>query len=321
MYSVLVHDNGKVSSGKLSSLRTSNTVWVDMANPTPAELEELEQYTGITGDQIQAWMSGKKRPVALDFQRYSVVIFLAPLRVSQNHKKLLATEPCIMLISADRNDFITIHKDPLKSLDDMREYTDKHQADVFKQRATFLLFTLLDEIIEDYYESLDRINETVREAEDLALNVNPENNLMHRVLHAKKSMILFHKALLANREIIMAIEQEHLRFLDDELLREFRVLSSSITQLIEINSTYRDILNTATEIHLTAISNNLNITMKKITSWGAIILVPSLIASVFGMNFEHFPAFQWEHGLTASLIAMVISVGVLYWYFKRQDWL
>lgn len=321
MHAVLIRENGKVVEGKLSSLRTSNTVWVDMVNPTPEELGTLEQYTKIPTDQIRAWMAGKKRPMAIDFQKYSVVTFLTPTHPTKSSKNSLATEPCVMLISNDRNDFITIHKDELIAVTEIKSYTEKHLTEMFGQGATFILFTLLDEIIEDYYDSLDRINEIVRSAEELALNVHPETKLMQKILEAKKSMIFFHKALMANREIIMAIEQEHLSFLDDQMLRQFRVLSSSITQLIEINSTYRDILNTATEIHLTAISNSLNITMKKITSWGAIILVPSLIAGIFGMNFKHFPAFDWQYGLHASLMAMVIAVIVMYMFFRKKDWL
>lgn len=321
MHTVLTLANGKISEGSLSSLRTSNPVWVDIVSPTAEELQTLEQYTKIPADQIRAWMSGKKRPMALDFQKYSVITFLTPTHAIKSHKNALSTEPCVMLISNDRNDFITIHKDSLTAVEEIKTYTEKHLTEMLRQGATFVLFTLLDEIIEDYYDSLDQINEIVRTAEELALNVHPEAKLMQKILEAKKAMIFFHKALMANREIIMMIEQEHLSFLDEQMLRQFRVLSSSITQLIEINSTYRDILNTATEIHLTAINNSLNITMKKITSWGAIILVPSLIASVFGMNFKHFPAFDWPYGLHASLIAMGLSVVVLYWFFRKKDWL
>lgn len=321
MHTVITLSNGKVAAGNLASLRTSNPVWVDMVSPTVEELQNLEQYTKIPADQIRAWMSGKKRPMALDFQKYSVVTFLTPAHIIKTHKNSLSTEPCVMLISNDRNDFITIHRDPLIAIEEIKSYTEKHLAEILRQGATFVLFTLLDEIIEDYYDSLDQINEIVRTAEELALNVHPETKLMQKILEAKKAMIFFHKALMGNREIIMTIEQEHLSFLDEQMLRQFRVLASSITQLIEINSTYRDILNTATEIHLTAISNSLNITMKKITSWGAIILVPSLIAGVFGMNFKHFPAFDWPYGLHASLVAMGLSVVVLYWFFRRKDWL
>lgn len=322
MHRVLVHKDGKVVTGRLSDLKTSSTVWVDITQPTDQELAELQKFTEIEPEYIHEWLAGKKRASALDFQKYSVVIFLAPLeRVLKTGRRMLTTEPCVMLISHDRNDFITIHGNPLHAIQEMESYSEKHKVDIFTKRATFLLFTLLDEIIEHYFDSLDFINATVQKAESLAFNVHPEINLMQQILTSKKTIIYFHKALITNREVITTIEQEHLSFLDDELSREFRILSSSLMQLVEINSTYRDILNTATEIHLSVISNNLNTIMKKITSWGAIILLPSLVAGIFGMNFKHFSVFDWEYGLEFSLVTMVASVFVLYWFFRKKDWL
>ena len=322
MHRVLIQKQDKVEQGTLSDIKSSATVWADLINPTEEELKELEKYTEIEAHHIKEWMIGKKKPAAIDFQNYSVLIILAPTdERCKDCKHIVAAEPCVMLISHDLNDFITIHRHNFPAIKDVENYPEKHKSAVFRERATFLLFTLLNEIIEHYYDALDMINETVQKAEELALNPRPEKSLMRQVLASKKSMIYFHKALLANREVIMMIENEHLGFLEDSMMKEFRILSSSITQLIEINSTYRDILNTATEIHLTVISNGVNTTMKKVTSWGAIILIPSLVASIFGMNFEHFDAFKWQYGLEISFGIMGISVLLLYWFFKRRDWI
>lgn len=332
MQTILVQDGTKIVSGRLQSLRSSKTVWVDIVGPSQTELEELAQHTNIPANQILAWMEGKKRPVAMDFQKYSIITFLAPTnaadpsagradRTDKTVKEIFATQPCVMLISNDKNDFITIHKHPLASVEKIKSYSEPLLCNIFRQRATFILFTLLNELVERYFEALDGIHEIVNEAETAALNVKVERMLSRKILHAKKAMIYFHKALFANREVIMAIEGEHLGFLDENMLREFRILSSSITQLIEINSTYRDILNTTTEIHLTAISNSLNMTMKKVTSWGAIILIPSLVAGVFGMNFKHFDMFEWKYGVELSVGLMALSVLLLYLYFRKKDWI
>lgn len=322
MHRVLINKQGRVQPGQMSDLRGAQTTWVDMTNPTGDELAELERYTKIDATQIRAWLEGKKKATASDFQQYSVLTFLAPVETnSKRCSHIISTEPCVMMVSSDRNDFITIHRHPLLAILEIDQFPEKYKTEIFSQRATYLLFTLLNEIIEDYYTSLDRINETVQKAEAAALDPKPETNLMHQVLAVKKSIIFFHRALIANREVITVIEHEHLGFLDESILRQFRIISSSITQLVEITSTYRDILNTATEIHLTVISNSVNTTMKKVTSWGAVILIPSWIAGIFGMNFKHFAMFEWEYGVEISLAMMAASVGILYWFFKRRDWI
>ncbi len=91
--------------------------------------------------------------------------------------------------------------------------------------------------------------------------------------------------------------------------------------MIEIEATYREILTSALEIHLTQIFNHLNTIMKKITSWGALILVTSLIAGIFGMNFKYIPEVNEPFGFFFAIILMLVSVLSLYFYFKKRDWI
>jgi magnesium transporter len=83
----------------------------------------------------------------------------------------------------------------------------------------------------------------------------------------------------------------------------------------------RDLLTSALEAHLAQVSNRLNEVMKALTSWGAIILVPTLIAGVYGMNFRHMPELNWVFGYPFALGLMVVAAGGLYSMFKRRGWL
>jgi len=96
---------------------------------------------------------------------------------------------------------------------------------------------------------------------------------------------------------------------------------ADLSSLVDSVSIYNDILSTATEVHLSIVSNNLNLTMKKMTSWGAIILVPSLIAGIYGMNFVHLPLSGIKGGFWILLALMAASVAGLVRYFRKQDWL
>ena len=83
----------------------------------------------------------------------------------------------------------------------------------------------------------------------------------------------------------------------------------------------RDILSSALEAHLAVVSNRLNEIMKRLTSWGAIILVPTLIAGIYGMNFHHIPELRWAFGYPFALGLMLISGALLYRAFNRRGWL
>jgi magnesium transporter len=83
----------------------------------------------------------------------------------------------------------------------------------------------------------------------------------------------------------------------------------------------RDILSSALDAHLAVVSNRLNVVMKHLTSYAAIILVPTLIAGIYGMNFHTLPELTWRYGYAYALALMFGSSTLLYWMFKKRDWL
>jgi magnesium transporter len=83
----------------------------------------------------------------------------------------------------------------------------------------------------------------------------------------------------------------------------------------------RDLLTSARELQLAQVSNRLNIVMKKLTAWAAIILIPTLIAGIYGMNFRHMPELDWTFGYPLALGIMLLSAGLLYRTFRKRDWL
>ena len=94
-----------------------------------------------------------------------------------------------------------------------------------------------------------------------------------------------------------------------------------ITQLIDMETTYRDILTGTLDIYMSAVSNNMNVVVKKMTAYGSLILVPTLISGIYGMNFRHMPELGWGYGYYLALLMMLISVVILYYYFDKNDWI
>lgn len=317
MIHVAVLEKEGVAEGILKDLQTQKSTWLDITNPTDAELKKLEEISGLPGTDVKEWLSGKKRPVTTDLKEYSLIIFRVP---AQMEKHIIA-EPCVILVSKHKNDFITVHAYQTPVIDNMRQYSKTHLAQLFKEGPTALLYAFMDESVDGFHEMLDHANEIISRTDAVMFSIKDSEKVMREVFHVKETLIYFHKALVANREVVASIEKEYVSFLDRKYLPYFRSLEIALNQLVELNSTYRDILTNATEVHLSAISNNLNITMKKVTSWGAIILIPSVITGFYGMNFKYFPELDWKYGVPFTLFLMVLSIGVLYWYFKRKDWI
>lgn len=310
--------NGKIEKGSsLNDLQSKNMVWVDMEEPTVQELQEIAKTTGLPYQELEEHLSPNKRPVIFDINDYSLIAFRSPFALKDEIK----TKPLLFLVSKDKNDFISIHKIPSISLAIIRSLPQDNLKNIMEQGATGLLLAVFDQIVDSFFNTLDDINSSMDEIERDILSNRSDSKLMNRIQQTKKTLIFLHRALAANRDVVLTIEKDYLKNIDRELLTKFNMLYADIIQLIEIEATYRDILTSSLEVHLTQISNNINITMKKITGWGAIILVPSLIASIFGMNFKFMPETDLHYGFYLALFIMLLSVFIMFLYFKRKDWI
>ncbi|MFA6909459.1 MAG: magnesium transporter CorA family protein [Patescibacteria group bacterium] len=313
----LLLDAKKVIPGHFADLKTGKPVWVDTNAPTAEELSEVSKVVGMNTEEITALLKPTQRPTLFNVKNYSVVVF----GMTKASEAAVHVVPVLFFISHDRNDLITIHAEFCRAVERVRAYTEDHRFATFSKGITNVLYALLDEIIDGYFGQVDELGTRVDTIEKHMFEYRQSNTVMRNTFNVKKSLLYMHKALIGNREVVHAIEKQYGQFLDNERLENFRELNGSIIQLIEMITTYHDIVTTSVEIHLSAISNNLNVTMKRVTSWGALILVPSLIAGIFGMNFQNEPLLHNRFGFFISLAVMIVSVYVLAWYFKKRDWL
>jgi magnesium transporter len=110
-------------------------------------------------------------------------------------------------------------------------------------------------------------------------------------------------------------------WVDDEALLLLRDVEDHVLRAIDMVDSARDLMGNAVDAHLSIISNRMNVVMKKMTSWGAILFGAGLIAGIYGMNFEHMPELRWQVGYPMALGMMATLTIVLYKVFRKRDWL
>lgn len=317
-HKTLLFDKNTIREVKLDDTRAKKLVWADIENPNEEEKKFLVKILEIEEpSEIKYWLKSSQRPAVFQAGDYTAVFFSVPL----TNKNLIFTAPLLFFVSQDRNDILTVHRGKIEAISKIHSYHELRHLKVFKGGITNVLLTILEEVVDSYFGYLDQLSDKIEGIEDRMFDYRQSRSVMKNTLAVKKSLIYLHRALIANREVVTAVERQYLPFFDEERQRDFRELSLKIVQLIEMISTYRDVLTSNIEIHLSTISNNLNVTMKKVTSWGALILVPSLIAGIFGMNFHEIPLLTSHEGFYLSLAMMIASVFILGRYFKRKDWL
>ena len=317
MITVLQYKKEKIEKGDLSHVRYPKTfVWVDVFEPTKKELKQISEASGILIEDLRITIDGEERPKVMDIEGpFSLIIFGAP----SFEKDEISTTPVFVYVSKYHNCVITIRNRDTKSLHKLKEVIEA-KKNFFEKGSSYFVYRLLDEILNTYFMVLDDIENVIDKIEDHVVKT-PSISIVEKIFETKKTLIYFTKTITANREVIASIEREYLPEIDKKMTRQFRTLYNDTVQLVDMSSTYRDILTGTLDTYLSSVSMNLNQIMKTLTVGASFILIPTLIASIYGMNFQGMPELYWKYGYFFSLCLMVFSVFATWLFFKRKKWI
>ncbi|MBW2976561.1 magnesium/cobalt transporter CorA [Candidatus Woesearchaeota archaeon] len=310
-----------VIKGSLNDLGNTRMCWANCINPTAKELKDISEKAKIPLSDLQEVLDEEERPKVSDLEKYSLIIIRAPL----TEKDEILTTPLSIFISNDKNNVITIALKEIRSIQKIRDLITSKKIDVYEKGISFFTYRLLDEVLNTYFSILDTLEEKIDLIEDKVVE-KPDKISAKNIFLIKKTLIYFHKSLTANREVITSIEKEYVINIDKKNIKRFRTLYNDVTQLIDTEGTYREILTGTLDVYLSAVSNNLNQVMKTLTIGASFILIPTLIASIYGMNFNtaspyNMPELLWNYGYLFALGLMVFSIVITYLFFKRKGWL
>jgi len=321
MLRVYKFQKGGVKRGSLDDLGNSQICWADCVNPTKKELKNISEKAKIPLNELKKVLDDEERPKVSDLENYSLIIVRAPWI---EHDEILTT-PVSIFISKNKNNVITITLKEINSIHKITELVKTKKIDLMDKGISFFTYRLLDEILETYFLILDKLEEKIDLIEDRVIE-KPDKMTVKNIFSAKKTLIFFHKALTANREVISSIEKEYVANIDKKNIKRFRALNNDVTQLIDTEGTYRDILTGTLDIYLSSVSNNLNQVMKTLTIVASFVLIPTLISGIYGMNFSssspwNMPELYWKYGYFFALGLMAISIIITYIFFRKRGWL
>jgi magnesium transporter len=180
---------------------------------------------------------------------------------------------------------------------------------------------LLDEIVDGYFTALDHYEDRTEEVEDSVFGESAEREVQSEIFELKKDLMWFRRVVAPLREVLDVMQRRTVNVVTPALEPYYRDVYDHVLRATDFVDSLRDILSSVLEASLAVISNRLNEVMKSLTSWGAIILVPTLIAGIYGMNFRHMPELSWYIGYPLALALMLVSGVLLHRAFKRRGWL
>jgi magnesium transporter len=296
----------------LVSHRDAN-LWLHFDTPTEEELHFLKENFAIHHLTIEDIVNQNQRPKIEPFEDY-VYLAIHPLRREAKWE----IKPSELDLLLGRGWIVSVHYGPLPGLIDNSQLHERIPA-ALGRGADFLLYTLVDLVVDSYFPIMDDIEDEIDTLEGrLLLRAHPGD--MNRLLSLKRSIVHIRRAVMPQREVLNQLTRHDLPFVRPENLVYFRDVYDHLIRIAEELDSLRDILSSVLEIHLASTSNQLNATMKRLTAYGTIFVVITAIAGIYGMNFKFMPELEWRYGYFVVLGFMVtISLGLFFYFKKRGD--
>jgi len=201
----------------------------------------------------------------------------------------------------------------------LRERIRLDQGRVRKKKADYLLYRLIDIIVDNYYTVLDSIGQQIEQIED-DIYKNSSGQEFRKIQRLKKELIYLRKALYPLRDAMSKLIKDESGFIDSSNSRFFSDIYSHVAHLIDSLDTYKDLTSGLMDIYINTLNTRMNEVMKVLTVISTIFIPLTFIVGVYGMNFDIMPELRWKLGYYAIWIVMLLVVVVMIRYFRYKKW-
>ena len=291
-------------------------VWLDLRDPDREDLAVLRDEFGLHPLAIEDALYDRERP-KLDRYRSHLFITAYGARLDMDTGELATSEISVFVTPQA---LITVRKDDGLDIGKVVDRWDG-SPDLAQYGVGYLLYGLLDYIVDGHFEAVQSLDDAVEEVEDALFSDVPRGMaVQRRSFELRKSLVLLRRVVIPMREVVNTLMRRDLHLVGEELMPYYQDVYDHVLRATEWTESLRDLVTTILETNLTIQGNRMNIITKKVTSWAAIIAVPTFITGFYGMNVP-YPGFSKEVGFVISAAVMLISGVVLYTVFRRKDWL
>jgi magnesium transporter len=296
---------------------TDCVVWLDLCAPDKDQLGIIGSEFGLHALAIEDALDETQRT---KIDRYKTHLFMAAhsALLDAGTGELVSHEIAVFITP---HALITVRKDPGFAIDPVVERWDNSE-DLARFGVSFLLYGLLDYLVDGHFRAVESLDEAVEATEDELFDASRGaiENVQRKSFQLRKSLVLLRRITLPMREVVNSLLRQDLGIVPEPMAPYYRDIYDHVIRATEWTESLRDLVTTIVETNLTEQGNRMNLIMKKVTSWAAIIAVPTAITGWYGQNIP-YPGFGKESGLITSAALIVVCATVLYMVFRRKDWL
>lgn len=283
------------------------TVWVDLGAPSAADLQTVAGALGLHELAVEDALQSRQRPKV---DEYDGSCYVTAYSVSLSGASLSTAELGIFLAPKA---VVTVRPSGAFDIDAVVERWDSSSRPV---GAGFLVHGLLDYVVDTQLAAATALDDQVEDFEDRVFSEHGPA-LQRHILTLRRSLVALRRVVLPMQDVVSVVSS---RNFDAAVAPYFRDVHDHALRASEWVDSLRELIATVRETQLNVQSNRLNLIMKQVTGWAAIIAVPTAITGWYGQNVP-FPGFGQTSGFVVSTVAIVVIGVGLYTLFRRRDWL
>ena len=287
-------------------------VWVDLDDPTDSDFSCVQEEFSLHPLAMEDARKHGQRP---KLERYPTHAFVVAYSAHESEVDLFVGPGWIVTVRGASEDGRRWDADPARR---RFERSGPEEA-----TSGFLLYTILDELVDGYFDRIDEVEDRLEALEEQIFAESPaeERDVQQELYALRRELVGFRRRVQPLREVLTRLLRREVDWIDDLALTHLQDVYDHVLRAVDQVDSHRELMNNAHDAQLALMSNRMNEVMKKMTSWGALLLGSTLIAGIYGMNFEHMPELGWRYGYAWALGLMVVVTLVGYRYFKNKDWI
>ncbi len=296
--------------------------WIGLYRPTAGEMAAVAEEFGLHSLAVEDAISAHQRP---KLERYDDNLFtvLRPARYLDEHETVEFGE---LHVFTGRNFVVTVRHAETGGVAEVRRRLER-RPEVLRHGPESVLYALMDQVVDDYMPVVAGLENDIDEIEDQLFSGDP--TVSRRIYQLAREVIQFQRAIHPLPAMMQLLRRGFEKYeVDSELQHNLRDVEDHVERLISRADSFRDLLQNALTLDGTLTANRQNEVsaqqneqVKTISSWAAIFFAPSIVASIYGMNFDVMPELHWAFGYPMAIGMMGAAAALMFVIFKRKGWL
>ena len=293
-----------------------HSVWYDLVDPTEGDLDKLAEELDLHELAVEDSIKGRQRP-KLDYYDSHLYVTLYQAKFDRDEGEVALAEISIFVT---KYAVVTVRRGSGFDMAAVEKRWDD-SSELAGYGTAFLLWGILDVVVDGYFDIVQPLDEELEALEDIMFApARTDNLIQRRSYQLRKALVQLRRVAVPIREVINPLLKHNGDILHNDMMPYYQDLYDHTMRVADWTESLRDLVTTLLETHLTIQGNRLNQIMKQVTSWAAIIAVPTAITGFYGQNIP-YPGYDQPWGFWVSTASIFLISGALFWAFKKRDWL